>query len=198
MSRKFEFLIGAAIGPMLGVTFMLVLFGACNPSADPEDVQVAMDSANEVLSYISVPLEAIEVLKIHPEDFDDGEHRQWGERACAFSRRYVVLGSTQPINGIVQAYSARLEEIGFERRGGQHVNSATLYRGDSDSVDIGYLPSFTWYVEAEEQDRWRIQYATVARLKLEAVAPGLSLCEQWSNDAQRTPYAVPTITPAPE
>jgi len=198
MNRKSKFLIDAMVGPMFGLTLILALFVACTPSADPEDIQAAKEGANEVLSSISIPPDAVEVLKIYLEDFDDGEFREWGERTCAISRRNVVVGSTRSVDDVVEAYVTLLEEIGFERKGMQFAHSATLYSGERDSVHISVVGPWVSYIDPADQDRWRSRYPMIIEVSIQTVVPGRFECEYWSEDELSEPYLIPTVTPRSE
>jgi hypothetical protein len=198
MNRNSEFLIGAVVGPVFGFALIFVMFVACTPSADPEDIQAAEDGANEVLSSISVPPDGVEVLKIYFEDFDDGEFREWGERTCAISRRNVVVGSTRSIDDVVEAYATLFEEVGFERKGIQFAHSATLYSGERDSVHISVVGPWVSYIDPADQDRWRSRYPMIVGVRIQTVVPGRFQCELWSEDELSDPYAIPTVTPRSE
>lgn len=173
--------------------FLIVLRG-CYPSATRGDMQAAIEGVETALAQIPAPPDLVTVLKVVTEEFDDGEFRDLGERVCAFARRYVIIGSTQSIDEVVLAYTSRLELVGYQLKGRQYAHSATLYRDERDSAEIGYLPGSTWISRADEE-LWQAQYATVAQLYLQTIVPGRRACDQWSADELREPYAVPSVTP---
>ncbi len=175
----------------------LAALGACYPSANPADMEAAKAGVEAALAQVSPPAGFVTVIRIVPEDFDDSEYRSWGDRACAYARRWVIIVSSRPQDEVVKAYAVQLEAVGFQRKGSQYAHSATLYRGDRDMADIGFLTDGAWFSSHAEYQRLHELYPTVMELYLQTVVPDRRTCGQWSADELRKPYAVPTVTPRP-
>lgn len=178
-----------------GAAIAVVIFRY--PSVNPVDVQEAKSDVERLVAELQLSEDSISVLHIVTEDFDDSQHTEWGERVCAYARRYIIVGSALTEDEIVQKYAGQLESVGFRRKGSQYAHTATLYRGSREMADVHSFTGFEWYAHDDQFARYKQENATVMQVYLQTVVPGRKACGQWTIDEEGAPYAVPTVTPRP-
>lgn len=159
-------------------------------------MQTAKAEVEDALAQVPPP-DLVTVIRTIPEDFDDSEHTNWGDRVCAYARRWVISGSSLPQDEVVRAYIARLEAVGFQRKSSQYAHTAKLYRGDRDFVMVSFMTYGSWFSSPREYERLHQIYPTVMELQFFAVVPDRRTCGQWTEDELSTPYYRPMVTPRP-
>ncbi len=177
-------------------SLLILTLASCYAKANPADMQTAKAEVEAALAEVTPP-DFVTVIRTVPEDFDDSEHTHWGDRVCAYARRWVIIVSSHPQDEVVKAYVAQLEAVGFQLKGGQHAHTATLYRGNRESVDVDYLTEGSWFSSRAEYEQLHQSYATVMELYFQTIVPDRKTCGQWSEDELSTPYYRPTVTPRP-
>lgn len=166
---------------------LILVLASCYPTVNPADMQTAKAEVEAALAQVPPP-DFVTVIRTVPEDFDDSEYTNWGDRVCAYARRWAIIVSSQPQDEVVKAYVAQLKAIGFQLKGRQYAHTATLYRGSREFADIGYFTDGAWFSSHAEYEQLHQSYATVMELELQTVVPDRKTCGQWSEDELSTPY----------